>query len=301
MGYIRDHWQGRQSLAWSFWVNFVVVGATLLALERQLQLPTDPEPLLADALPGLLFVAGQWLVLVWQAVGVLRACDRHIAQYGSIMSVWGAQAGAIAGVLLTGIASYWMLLPVVMERPPPAPPLQPDAYRPPAYTLTLTDDGKSIHITGDFDPGLADAFEALLGNLPDVTRVVMDSDGGHVNEARRMASIIRTRGLETASMDRCKSACTTPFIAGARRTLGRNAKLGFHRYHVALAMRTPFYNLEAEHEKERAFYRDQGVGEDFVERVFQRPPNEIWFPTHEELLSAGVVHRIAEAVQPGGG
>ncbi|MFX4229506.1 MAG: hypothetical protein ACFHHU_17040 [Porticoccaceae bacterium] len=42
------------------------------------------------------------------------------------------------------------------------------------------------------------------------------------------------------------------------------------------------------------FYREQGISEEFLRQVFLTPASGIWFPSEEELLSAGVVDEVME-------
>jgi hypothetical protein len=36
----------------------------------------------------------------------------------------------------------------------------------------------------------------------------------------------------------------------------------------------------------------RGISKEFVDRIFDRLHNEIWYPDHASLLRAGVVHAV---------
>ena len=42
------------------------------------------------------------------------------------------------------------------------------------------------------------------------------------------------------------------------------------------------------------FYEAQGISAGFRAQVFVTPHDGLWFPTIQEMLAAGVVHRISE-------
>ena len=90
----------------------------------------------------------------------------------------------------------------------------------------------------------------------------------------------------------CKSACTTAFIAGGTRILGANGRLGFHQFSVNAANHVPYIDPEAQQKKELEFYTAQNIQPAFLDKIFRAAHSEIWFPTTDELLTSGVVHKI---------
>ncbi len=117
----------------------------------------------------------------------------------------------------------------------------------------------------------------------------MTSIGGHIYEARGFANLIRARGLSTIVKGDCSSACTLVFVAGAHRSLPPDARLGFHRYALEFGPVLPNLDLEKEQNKDRAFFRSQGINESFLIQMFEEPSTKLWYPSHEEALQAGLL------------
>ncbi len=295
MTYIRDHWQGRHSLARSFWVNFVLLRLVVEGLERAIQPPTLVEPERLAVASVALFVVGQLLLYPWQVVGLVRATNAHVKHYGSMSSALGVHLTIAVSLLLLGssaFATYQTLF------------LYPERYREeqanrqarvPDYRFTLGEGGRDLLLSGPLDPGITRDLRAFLDGEPQVRRLVLESAGGRVFEARGLAALIQERGLDTLVRSTCKSACATVFIAGHTRSLSPGARIGFHRYELRANLPTAVIDVEAEQRKDRQFYRSQGVTEAFLARVFERPHEEIWEPAPQELIEAGVAHRVEAA------
>jgi hypothetical protein len=129
----------------------------------------------------------------------------------------------------------------------------------------------------------------LIEQYPEVTGIILDSGGGQIYEGRGLARLVRENKLQTYSLDKCLSSCTTAFVAGTIRTLGTNARLGFHQYRTYSVF--PSINVEQEQSKDMAIFEKQGVSAEFLEKVFIQPPEEMWWPDIDELVNAGVVHQ----------
>lgn len=292
-GYILKHWSGDLPLFWSFWINLILIRFVILYLERFTRPPFMPDVETAIAATIGFFVVCQMVVLPWQVVGVLRSCDRHLAALNSIVWVWGAQFGVAASLILTLISVYFGVQSLLVEHLRLFGDAAPEQARAGNYTLAATEDGRVIRLQGDFDFGITRDLEALLSEHRAAERIELDSDGGQIYEGRGVARLIMARGLDSHVLGTCKSACVTAFAGGATRTLGPTGRLGFHQYRLEAEFTNPLVDTAAEQEKDRRFYADRGIDAEFLRQVFDRPHDEIWFPTPAELLAAGVVHRIA--------
>lgn len=228
--YVIEHWYGKQGLAWSFWINLVLLRVLVIALQEWLG-PEKGQDFSAYR-EVVLFLALFFHVFlfVWQAVGVLRASEVHIRDIGSMAPVWGIQLTVIVAfflVLSDAFGAWQMTLPVTDGAGMQA---ILDAERAAKYSIKPTPDGRSLMLTGSFEYGIADRFERELKAHPDVTQVVLSSNGGNIYEARGLAKIIRQNNLNTLVISECSSACTTAFISGVRRKLAAGGRLGFHQY-----------------------------------------------------------------------
>lgn len=293
MRYIRDHWQGKHALFYALLVNLILLRAIILFADRYTLPPFIPERvegLVATITFAFLF---HGIVFVWQVVGVLRA-TRHLSSI--LANIWTCVAYVAIALCLTFTfmsiaASFRALTP---ERFIPVNPTALEDARAAQYSLSLNADETRVLLTGTFTHGMTQKLSALLDQHPEVTGIVLSSEGGHIYEGRGVAYLIRNRNLDTYVLDICKSACTTAFIGGAKRYLGAKAQLGFHQYKLELDKPTPLYDLQGEQEKEVRFYREQGISEAFLRQVFLTPASGIWFPSEEELLEAGVVDEVIE-------
>lgn len=288
MGYVRDHWLGRQALPWSFWVNFALPCILIHAIEPLVR-PSPVERLLPLVLLALLYVVVCYAIIYpWQIVGLLRACDRHVEEKGDLVAVTLAQ-GAMIVSLIAGIGSATTTLQSAFWT---EPAVEAGLGRPPPrYRLDVIEGGSLVRIDGLFDPGVTRELRTMLAERPAIQGIVLKSNGGRVFEGRGIAKLIFDHELETHVDDFCRSACTIAYIAGSERSLREEARLGFHSYDIE-AVNNPFIDIAAEQEKDRAFFLGRGVSADFMTRAFATPHEEIWYPDTNTLLAANVVHRI---------
>ncbi len=293
LDYIRRHWRGECSLAWSFWVNFLLLFFVLNYLER-FTLP----PYLRGELAVSVAVAGFFLVVrlvvyPWQVVGVIRACERRIknrADRSWAVAAEGVVVLSIAATLAAAFSSYQSLLGYRLSLHPPE---RPEIAR--AYELGLVRENTLLHVRGPLEIGITREVSRLLAEHPQVTGIILDSGGGQIYEGRGLARLIRENALATYSLDECVSSCTTAFVAGTRRTLGANARLGFHQYKSYAVV--PVIDVDEEQAKDRALFEAQGVSAGFLRKMFEQPPDNMWWPEVEELLDARVVHETGFSLE----
>jgi len=287
LNYIKQHWQGNLSLAHAFWVNLVVLFVALDLLERFV-FPPYIENEAAVSIAVLLYVVVVKLIIYpWQVVGVLRVCDLRIKSnsgrsWASITQV--ALVISLAATLLSTIGTY-QSLSVFKQSLILAETVLPE----PLYSLDLIEQGRIIHLRGPFEIGITNKVEDLIALHPEITGIILDSEGGQIYEGRGLARLIRENSLETFSLDNCLSSCTTAFVAGTTRTLGTKARLGFHQYKTYSII--PSINIENEQAKDIAIFVNQGVSPEFIEKIFIQPPEAMWWPEIDELVDAGIVHQ----------
>jgi len=294
-GYLLDHWRGRQSLAWSFWVNLVALRAAILGLDRFTRPPFLEDPLLVAAVTVAFFLVFHVAVFAWQLVGVVRACDAYQSHSGasSLMLVTYVGIVGVLALTLTSAAQAFLLL---FQEPEGEPEyLAWERERAARYSLAAdVGDPTLLRFSGTFELGVTKKLRALLEADSAIRGIVLDSPGGHVYEGRGTANLILRHGLDTFVFGQCSSACTTAFIAGRTRVLGPEGRLGFHQHWMDADYPVYLVDEAAEMKKDLAFYEAQGIAPAFREQVFVTPHDGLWFPGAEELIAAGVVHRVAE-------
>lgn len=156
--------------------------------------------------------------------------------------------------------------------------------------LDLASGDRELRLTGDFTEGLSDRVAATLAAHPQVERLILDSDGGLVEEAIAVGQIVRNRGLATHVPDACASACTLVFLQGRSRTLGPEGRLGFH---APYAEGEDGAKRAVDPAPERAAYRAAGLPDAFVAEVMRVAPSDLWIPDQGQLRAAGVVTGLA--------
>jgi len=272
-------------LSHSFWLHLVLPrAAVLLVLIALGSLLAAPVPLLYALL------AADGAFFIWQFLRFQNSADDHLRSMGSMTPIWG---GYLV-LLFAGFASaslWWGAF--LFAHPPEATELfteQMDRLHAAEYELLMSDDQKTLTFSGTVTHGLSKRARVLLQENPQLEKVALNSPGGHIYEARGFAYMIRDHGLDTYVMDECSSACTLLFVAGVQRSLAPDARLGFHSYALEYGSALPNVDLQKEQEKDRLFFRDQGLSEVFLKRMFDEPSTELWYPSRAEAQQAGLIH-----------
>ena len=286
--YILRHWRGELPLPLAFWVNFLLLYQALEMLEPLVWPPfLENETLVTIAVTGFI-VLTKLVVFPWQLVGVIRTCSSRIRSGSGrdwAMLAQYAMAASLVYSIVLSLNSYQALQvyherQAILRRPPPQP----------GYTLRLLTESRLIHLVGPFEIGITHRVEEMIRQNPGIRGIILDSDGGQIYEGRGIALLIRKNRLDTYSLESCASSCTTAFVAGVERVLGEQAKLGFHQYKTHSVI--PSIDVANEQDRDMEIFRQQGVVEDFLRQAFSYSPEDMWWPSAEELIRAGVVHRV---------
>jgi hypothetical protein len=285
--YIMRHWRGELSLPVSFWINVQLVSLLfgfLLVIPIGHYITYAPR---LFSLGAIAFLLSGIVISVWQVVGAWRSARARAA---SGRRFWArlAQVSLVIGVvgsgytvMTTAVPSMAMFASVVLGI---------DEFG--DYEITV--DARSGHlvIEGGIGFGLSDAVAEALRKSQDIHTIELWSDGGRLVEARRLAEIVRERGLNTLVIDRCVSACTQVFMAGKRRMIARDASLGFHNGWFPGASEAEARAMQI---ADRQYLLRRGVSPEFVSRIYRTPSTELWVPSHAELFHARVVTDYATA------
>jgi len=284
MSYVRSHWRGRQSFAQAFWINFVVISLALYSLLAVLSLQNH--------IPFVLFLAAivtGIAIFVWQTVGLIRSGEAHVAAHGSLTPVWGSYVAVL--IVLFVFGTQWL---GIYQRTIPHPveelfTTRMDRLHASTYELRQSEDGTTLTLDGEIALGATRIIGQLLADKPAIHRLVLNSVGGNIYEARGVARLVVEHGLDTHIDGTCSSACTIVFVSGMRRTMAEDARLGFHQYRLDSTAQIPNVDIDAEQQRDRSFFEMRHVSADFLEKMFDRPHSEIWYPDRQELVSAHII------------
>lgn len=191
----------------------------------------------------------------------------------------GLLATALAGLAMVGIGMAMTDSTRVLRTMPP-----------PDYDLRLSEDGTSFQFAGLVDFGLTRDLRALAQENPNVKRIVLDSQGGYIAEARGAVTVLQAQGIATHVEGHCASACALIFAGGAARSLAPDARIGLHGY--ALRPGNMYFGMidpRREMERDMAIYRAQKIDEPFVRKLSILPQAPMWYPDHSELRAVGFV------------
>ncbi len=287
--YVNDHWQGHHGLAWSFWVNLVLIRVLVFLAQEWISPATGHVSIDCNALIPALVLVFHGILFFWQVIGVLRAAGFHVRSSGSMAPVWGVQMAVIVAFFWTisyTIEAWQITLPASDKVPSQA---ELNAERAAKYNIEPSVDGRSLTLTGSLELGITARLKDQLEVHPNVEQIVLASTGGNIYEARGLANAIRQNGLNTKVIGECSSACTTVFIGGAERRLASGGKLGFHQYRIDADYAVLNADPVREQTRDRAIFLASGVAIWFVDKMFDSDASEMWFPEISELIDARVV------------
>lgn len=153
-------------------------------------------------------------------------------------------------------------------------------------------------------------FGDLVMTYPEIDTVIVAGAGGSTTAAYDIAHKIREYGMSTVARNNCASACAIIFLGGAKRTLEKGARLGFHRSDRSAKDHREFYeenkedagwedefafaNLVYQHGQISArefiaFTLQSGVSVEFALAALSFAPEDVWYPTTYELRTAHVI------------
>lgn len=293
MSYFLSHWRGTLPLWITVWVNFIGLLILISLLEPRIlsSFRREPDTLLEVSLASLFIT--RLMIFPWQLTGLFRATERDFLAHRNILKTRAIEALGVLSVLFTLVYSLEVIQGAIFYKSEMA------FYSRPAeaagYDLRVNDREQQLLLTGSLEIGISRAVQRKLDAHPGLTSVVLGSPGGQIYEGRGLARLFMRRNLDTYVYAECSSACATAFIGGRHRYIAESGKLGFHQYKID-ASRMPkivaFYDPSAEQAKDLELYKERGIEQGFLNSMFSRPPNEIWFPDIEMLLAAGIVNRV---------
>ncbi len=287
MNYIRYHWHGEFSLYVSFWVNFILIGVLIMLGLNWCEscVLTLNNRFLCVAFLTLIWILNLSFAF-WLSVGLWRSLKNHLVKYGK--SFWKRPVQIIVIInFFSIIMSLWPSVIFISDTSETR--LQNSQLT--DYTLTLKKNNSILHLEGCLKRGLSKDVRKILKNTPGVKTIILDSTGGWASEGDMLSKLISNYNLDTYSLRYCNSACILAFISGENRQLAPGATLGFHRGKSSTGKITP------DEEKNILFFKERGVDPEFCKNIFSAKYNEMWRPSVEELMDAGVVHGVVSSAE----
>lgn len=278
--FIGRQWRGEAP----FWLSVLVIslllpGLIVLGGVSWLSVYTIDATAYSSIVAALIVFTVIAVIAVWQLVGTWRATSKNKAPQRSFVSRWLGRTVALASFAFAAVA--FATMPGVVANYY-AEATDADWIGQKGHILEIEDD--NLTISGYMSWGLYDEFVEALNNNPEIKTVILNSPGGHYAVGLHMGRLIRAHGLDTLTTEMCGSACTYAFLGGERRMLQKGAQLGFH----AMAGNTQTV-LERMQRHATETLKAADVPDAFIERVFETPSEDVWYPTLRELREANVV------------
>jgi len=85
-----------------------------------------------------------------------------------------------------------------------------------------------IQVRGEIEDWDLQRFSTLVAEHPEARLVMLESPGGRLQPALEIGTIIRQRGMWTAALGECASACAYVWMAGKPLVVSTSTQLGFH-------------------------------------------------------------------------
>lgn len=280
--YFVRHWHGEFSLSIAYWANGVlamIVSRVPDAIVAQMTGNYSLRAISFASLGGMLFSVMAWF---WLVVGIWRSADRPAAIGWA--SVWAntAKCMVVVSFIVMGVKLPTNILPQAQEFALIASGNDSIGE----IVIKVSENGQSVIVIGTLREGSAAEIQKILDAVPGATSLILQSNGGRLLEAQQLARAVRNRNLDTYVENQCLSACTFVFLAGKDRVATLNARIGFHQ--------PSFVGLDVDTQRlitryMMDIYSAAGLPESFVQRISETSPEDMWYPTREELITNHVI------------
>ncbi len=285
-GYFTRHWRGELSLVRSFWVNNMLLATPLaLALTGLMSwIGAKGDSLQVSAIAVLV---GMPLLLgldIWCLVGAWRAAAHYLREQGSLLWGWLARLVLALGALQLLASVLFGLLPNLGEFWQMARGIDPIGQA----KFALSADGRSLRLEGVIGMGDGERLRMLLASdaARGLKRVELESPGGRVREAERMAQAVKQHGHAVRAVGTCASACTLVFLAGSPRQLSPEGQLGFHR--ASTRTYNPVFD-ELANQQLAQTYRELGLPQPMIDKTLDTPARHMWFVPRADLQAHALI------------
>lgn len=282
--YVNAHWRGRLSLARSFWLNGALPLIALIAAIPLSERVLPPDRMDLFALRRLLILSLILIVGLWAAVGIW--CSANAARRASRRALWPriAQGVVLATVLYVFVGPFAAIRDYIAI----VAALQGSGYD--DYRVEQRGESELVLI-GAISEDSVDA--AIAGLTPARPVLRINSYGGLIEPAMRLARFMRARGIMVVAEGQCISACLFVLAASPKAALMPGSAVTFHQVHPIAAYRSE--QMRARHasyvEEVAGYYREFGVPDWAIARMEQEGD---WTPTVRQLLEIGIIDLVQD-------
>ncbi len=288
--FIAKHWRGEYSLGVSYWLFGFLIAFFIALLNVTLGHLSDAMNLNTQKQGATIFVyyVAILVVAVWQLVGVIRSASAHVSRGGKRFWAGMAKVMACLGAFRLVVSFLIDGVPLLRE----GIDMIQGTDNIPQYSLRLMRNNTELELAGGIPIGTTDAVRNMLDSSPTVRVIHLNSAGGRIAEANKLANLISQRQLITYTRASCSSACAIAFLAGRERYIGEQGRIGFHSASVNGAVGSNDLDLNASF---RTALSRVGATPQFVTKATTTSPKNMWFPTTEELKQQKIITSVVDS------
>lgn len=274
--YIVRHWRGELPLVTSYWVN-----CFLLSIAINIFLSV----VISEVDFGKSYRIAIWITVlflsVWQLVGTWRSATNYSVHTNK---KWGGlvKIAIVFGIMQLANTAHNKAIPQITEYWQ----IATDNDRLGNYQFRVLRDASELELSGHLGFGVTNETKKYLDAHPTIKIIHLNSEGGRIIEAKKLATLIEVKKLSTYTSSGCYSACILAYAAGERRLIDRNASLGFHQYSFPGAQQIDFLSA---YEEDKKYLLSKGIQPNFVAKIFSTPNERLWKPSHQELFQSRFV------------
>jgi hypothetical protein len=245
-------------------------------------LSTDTVPLEAGSIAWLLAWAVCSAAVAWAGLHTWRAVRMTAAPGLSALQRAGARS------VVAAVSLLWLAVLALEVAPQASERLQlAQGVDPSGQVQVLADaNGRRLRLQGNIGLGDAGRVAAQLAALPQLQLLELQGGGVRMDEARRIARVVKERGLQTRLVGPCDNACAMVFLAGSSRQVMPGSQLGLSR--PGTHWLDPLGASLVRHGWAKA-WRQASLPEDFIARGLHAPPGSPWSPDDAHLQSSGLL------------
>ncbi len=149
--------------------------------------------------------------------------------------------------------------------------------------------GDVVKLRGDIRDADFVHFRGYLGTERRIVGLDLDSGGGSLYEGFRIAMLVHQKQIATYVSGECDSACAFIFLAGAKRYVAPDAKIGVHS--VSNMHGNEDIGTLRDTIKLARLSAKLGVPPSVIGKMVMTPPGRMAYLNREELASLKVVER----------
>ena len=288
--FLVKHWRGDYSLAFSYWIIGTVLTLIVFAMISAVGSSSRMHELGAKGAGAviLVFYCFAILLTIWQVAGIWRSADKHRLRGGNPFWAGVAKVMVVLGLIRAAGDFTTQGIPLLSE----GAKLAAGIDNTPPHQIRILRDGTELELAGGMPFGTTEAVKKFLDAAPAVQVIHLNSQGGRMNEAYQLYKTIKDRNLSTYTSADCVSACSLAFLAGRERYLGESGRLGFHSTSIGELGGDVVNELN---DDVRQTLQAHGVPNDFINRALSTSPNDMWYPSQQELVEAKVIDSVVDS------